>query len=245
MVKKDIDDFMKSKGIIGIGVISIVVIIAGAFLLLNNKRTSNATTVVSNNSSGAAKSTVIANTSSSKTSNLTTNTSTVNTSTVQNSSSSVVLSNNQMQTLLGVSGNYSITTTTGSAFAAQLNKSIANTTNTYSTYYNYLKNGTEEWNVIYKNTTSSGNISSIEEIIVKSTTPKIALKFFGLLGSKYNVTNATMNGLTYNYASSVSGQFSFTALEGYKGDYATIVLVSGKQIAQTELASAVTSDIPS
>lgn len=225
--------------------IIIVVIIAGAFLLLNNKSTSNATTVVSNNSSGAAKSTVIANTSSSKTSNLTTNTSTVNTSTVQNSSSSVVLSNNQMQTLLGVSGNYSIISLTGSAFAAQLNKSIANTTNPYSTYYNYLKNGTGEWNVIYKNTTSSGNISSIEEIIVKSTTPKIALKFFEILGTKFNVTNATMNGLTYNYASSVSGESSFTALEGYKGDYASVVLVSGKQIAQTELASAVTSDIPS
>lgn len=231
--------FMASKGIIGIGVIVVIIIIAGAFLLLSNKSGSNTTTTAVSNSNGSAvKSTVITVKPTNATTTSAVNTSS-NTSTVSTSSNSVYLSQSQIQSLLGVEGNYSITSYVGAAFAAKLNESKANTTSTAN--YTYLQNGTGEWGVVYENTTS--HVAFLEELI-KSTTPKIGLKFFQSTGIKFNVTNATLNGLTYNFEST-GAPFNSTGLLGYKGDYMAYVVVVGKQIPQTELTSVIASDIPS
>ena len=213
--------------------IVVIVIIAGAFLLLSNKGSSNiTTTVVSNSNGSAAKSTII-------TVEPTNATTTLNTSTVSTSSNSVYLSQSQVISLFGVGGNYSVKSYVGAAFTAELNSQKANTTSTVN--YTYLENGTGEWGVVYENKTL--HVALIEQVI-ESTTPKIALKFFQTTGAKFNVTNATVNGLTYNFVST-GAPFNSTGLIGYKGDYVVYVLGIGKQISQSAIATAIATEIPS
>lgn len=221
---------MASKGIIGIGIVIIIVVIAGAFLLVGNKGTLNNAKVVSNNNSTTVNNVVTS---------VGQGPSTISTTTVGTGSGSVYLSQGQFENLSGMTGRYNVTSYVGAAFAKKLNESKANTTLTVN--YTYLQNATGEWTILYQNQT---NHIGFSEIVIETTSPKIALKFFsGTFASKYNITNATMNGMVYNYIGT-NAPYNSSVLLGYKGNYMTMFLVIGKEIPASELASAIASDIP-
>ncbi len=221
-----------------IGTILILVIIAGTFLVIGNKpQQSGATATIS-----VSTNTNVSNKSSTVT--------TINTTqTVQGSNSiptsNAYLTKTQFEQFAGSNGTYSSKVYLGSNISSIYGGALLNST--------YTKFNITQASLTYYNiTTYSANNALIAlsniEFVINTNTPNT---FMDLIKSrpsfsyiKFNVTNITENGMTYDYAgvgNSFKGQ-GLTLLYGYNSNH-VVMFISGQYISQQELAAAISSDL--
>ena len=139
------------------------------------------------------------------------------------------MNQSEVISLFGPSGTYRSYITTDP-------KTIYNLTNDSSI--------TEAWVVVYGNTTPK---STLLEGVFRIQNPKV--KYDQILYSEashitYNVTNATVNGMTYS-AFSYPSNGTFLSLVGYKNNELTQIIYVGSHAPSiADLASAISVDMP-
>ena len=113
----------------------------------------------------------------------------------------------------------------------------------------FAHNVTGFWFMAYDlNGTKNNNASVIEWVFSSPNAKSLYTKEVRNNTSEYNVTNATVDGLTYSYEGlneSINGYYlRETVLVGYKDQGIAYVLDAGGYIPRTQLATTVAGDIP-
>lgn len=227
-----------------IGVIIAVVIVAVAAVALSNHGTINSTTTAQT------------------TSVTTTGSATTSTSGGGNQYSAgytnatcgpgnYCLSRSEMaSTVGGTGGNYSAIYASKQTYFASIFAAAGSNANQTAVFNNITGMYLATYN--QSNTTSATGAGSVtlEFIFQGAHAQWIYRNLIRNESSGWNVTNATLNGLTYSYSgASVSGYggspgFASTYFVGYKNQGAVMLLSLGAKLDQTKLATAVAGDIP-
>ncbi|MDE1851813.1 MAG: hypothetical protein KGH69_03965 [Candidatus Micrarchaeota archaeon] len=159
------------------------------------------------------------------------------------------VSNSEAVSLIGSGGNYQSGYLPD--FASSMAKAEAVSGGNYSDYV-YTNNITSLYVVVYNFTPTNSSpqaylkAKSLIETVFVSPHPK-ALYDYNLNQSfgYFNVTNATLNGLTYSYLGS-NGQYGFSSSEliGYKNGEFVSFISPNAYIDPTTLATVVSKDMP-
>ncbi len=223
-----------------VAAVVVIVVIAAGVLLMNSPSTPSGaqTSTIGNGTSQNAPSQGSSNTSGSG--------STFNSSIgLQNllaancGAGNSCLSKSELEAMVGPVTGYNATSTTNPGAIAVLvgakgvNSSILS------------GNVTEIW-VVGANTTSTSPPMAVLELVYQSP---VAQKIYASLLTNsgiamYNVTNSTLNGLTYSYSGAQSQYGSGATLFGYKGNEIVYFWSIGKYVDAQTLATAIASDMP-
>ncbi len=229
-------------------IVVVIVLVAGAALMLSHGPSGGgATTSVSGSGStgigsGAGGSGAAGSGSSSGTGN--SGGASGSGSATSGNPGQVYLSQNQYAALLGTGGAYNSSgEQNASALGAYMNY-IGKSNSSAA----FLNNVTAAWEVGYTMNSSSSKAISLELVFQASNAKAIYTQLMNSSRSgSYNVTNATLNGMTYDYVGFPGTAYfagGSTALIGYKDNYVVFFYSLGGYASQSALASDISGDLP-